>query len=143
MKIPLTALALLALACGARANDDSGSSANPLIVQSPHGGYNTIQNGQLPATRSIFGSHDNNSSNTFIVASPHGGYNTIQSTKPPATTAFFGFNGAAAHIIKVSHEPKKFILVPFVKDMNGAKVTVYKRVYYPTAEDAEAAQALQ
>jgi hypothetical protein len=106
MKLPLTALALAALAARAYANDSSGG--------------------------------------TFQVQNPHGGYNVIQAGGPPATLPFFGIHGVAAVVAAHSHDKPKFILRPVIEDQgHGFKVTVYKKIYFATAEEAEAARLKQ
>jgi hypothetical protein len=77
----------------------------------------------------------------LIVQNSHGGYNVIQPTGRKDSLPLFGSHGYAAVVVQQSHQPLKFVLVPVVQDMgHGQKVTVYKRVYFPTAEDAEAAK---
>jgi hypothetical protein len=104
MKLPLTALALAALAAGAHANDDR----------------------------------------TFLVPNPHGGYNVVQSGGPPSSIPFFGSHGFASNVVAHAHDKPKFILRPFLEDDgHGKKITVYKRIYFATPEEAEAANLKQ
>jgi len=54
MKLPLTVLALGALAAGANANDNNGGTA---LVPNNHGGYNVVQPGASSISIPFFGSH--------------------------------------------------------------------------------------
>jgi len=84
---------------------------------------------------------DNAGSGSFLVPNGHGGYNVVQANAPPASIPFFGFNGFAAHVIATSsHEKPKFVLVPVTQDDGHGKHVVYKKVYFWTAEEAEAAK---
>ncbi|HEX4086218.1 MAG TPA: hypothetical protein VHY22_14980 [Chthoniobacteraceae bacterium] len=90
---------------------------------------------------------DDNSAGTALVTNNHGGYNVVQPGAQSAAVVlpFFGSHGYAAHVIAQSHTEKpKFILKPVVQDVgHGQKIVVYKRIYFATAEDAEAAKAKQ
>jgi len=141
MKLTLTALAMAALVSAAYADDNSNGT---FLAPSPHGGYNAIQAGGPPSSSPIFGSHGNASSGTFLAPSPHGGYNVIQAGGPPASIPFFGSHGYATKMIAEEHAPgykKNFILQPVVIDDGHGKHTVYKKIYFATAEEAEAAKA--
>jgi hypothetical protein len=99
-----------------------------------------VQGSALPASTALFGGHSSTSSN-FLVPSPHGGYNVVQGRGLPDSIAFFGSHGFAA---KVNEEerttPKTFVLQPMVIDDGHGKHTVYKKVYFATAEEAAAAK---
>jgi hypothetical protein len=82
-----------------------------------------------------------NSSGTSLVPNNHGGYNVIEGNAPPPAIPFFGSHGFATKVIAQSHDKKSFILVPVVQDDGHGKHTVYKRVYFATPEEAEAAKA--
>ena len=86
-------------------------------------------------------------SGTALVTNNHGGYNVVQPGAQGGAVVlpFFGSHGYAAHVIAVAHTEKpKFILKPVVEDVgHGQKIVVYKKIYYATAEDAEAAKAQQ
>jgi len=87
---------------------------------------------------------DPDSSSTYQVQSPHGGYNVIQGNAPHAGLAFFGAGGFASSVVAHSHDKPKFILKAGLEDDgHGKKIVVYKKVYYATAEDAEAARLKQ
>jgi len=126
MNLPLTAaLALAALAAGAQASDsDSGT----FVVPSPHGGYNVIQGGGKPASIALFGFH-----------------NVSQGGGKPASIPFFGSFGFTPQVIAQSHEKPKYILRPagMVDDGHGSKHMIYKKIYFATAEEAEAARLQQ
>jgi len=81
---------------------------------------------------------------TFQVQNPHGGYSVIQAGGPPATLPLFGLHGFGALVIAHSHDKRRFILRPTLEDDgHGKKITVYKKIYYATAEEAEAARLKQ
>lgn len=83
-------------------------------------------------------------SGAYVVQGPHGGYNVIQAGGHPASIPFFGFHGFAVHAIALSHEKPKYILHPVTQDDgHGNKLVVYKKIYYRTAEEAEAAKSKQ
>jgi hypothetical protein len=81
------------------------------------------------------------STGTALVPNNHGGYNVVQ---PSAATSigFFGPQGYASNVIAHSHDYKpNFVLQPVVEDMgHGNKVVVYKKIYFATPEEAEAAK---
>ncbi len=78
---------------------------------------------------------------TALVPNNHGGYNVVQPGASSIAVPFFGAHGAAAVIIARSHEKPKFILVPVVQDAgHGNPHTVYKKIFFATAEEAEAAR---
>jgi hypothetical protein len=82
------------------------------------------------------------SGGTSLIPNNHGGYNVVQNGASPITVPFFGSEGYAAHVIAHSHDKKSFILVPGVQDDgHGNKHTVYKKIYFATPEEAEAAKA--
>jgi len=83
---------------------------------------------------------------TLLVPNPHGGYNVIQQGVQRGSIPFFGPHGFAAHVQEQAreeaHQKPKFILVPrVVDDGHGNKHTVYKKLRFATAEEAEAAKA--
>lgn len=81
-------------------------------------------------------------SGTVLVTNNHGGYNVTQPGASAASIPFFGAHGYASHAIAESHEKPKFILRPVAEDVgHGGKVIVYKRIYFATAEEAEAAKS--
>ena len=85
--------------------------------------------------------NDNNSTGTALVPNNHGGYNVVQPGARPISIPLFGSHGFASVVIAHSHDKKKFILVPVIEDVgHGVKITVYKRIYFATAEEAEAAR---
>jgi len=87
---------------------------------------------------------DPDASATFQVQNPHGGYNVIQGGRAPSTVAFFGSGGFAARVVAHSHDKPKFILRPTLEDDgHGKKITVYKKIYFATPEEAEAAKQNQ
>jgi len=88
---------------------------------------------------------NDNSTGTVLVPNNHGGYNVAEPGAGPIVIPFFGIHGYASHVIKESHDNKpKFILVPTVEDVgHGSKIVVYKRIYFATAEEAEAARLKQ
>jgi hypothetical protein len=143
MKFPLTALALAALAASTYANDSdssSSSSTGNLLVPSGHGGYNVVQGSALPQSTALFGPHGS-TSNNFLVPSPHGGYNVVQGKGLPESMPFFGSNGYARNAVEIDKAtPKKFVLQPMVIDDGHGKHTVYKKVYFATAEEAAASR---
>ncbi len=84
---------------------------------------------------------DNNASGTTLVPNNHGGYNVTQTGAPHASIPFFGSHGFAATVAEHSHEKPKFILQPGSQDDgHGNKHTVYKKIRFATAEEAEAAK---
>jgi hypothetical protein len=87
--------------------------------------------------------NDDNSGGTALVPNNHGGYNVIEPGAKGFSIPFFGVHGFAVHVIAESRAEKpKFILVPVVEDVgHGNKIVVYKRIYFATAEEAEAAKA--
>jgi hypothetical protein len=106
MKLPLTLLALAAIASGASANDNDNA--------------------------------------TFMVANPHGGYNVIQANGPPAAIPFFGNQGFATRVIQQqaqdSKKPRRYILKPVSQGDGHSNHVVYHKIYFATAEEAEAAK---
>jgi len=128
MKLPFTAaLALTLLTTGVFAND-SDNPAGTALVPNNHGGYNVTQPAAMPVS-------------TALIPNNHGGYNVTEPGARPVSIPFFGSNGYAAIVITHSHDKPKFILVPVIEDVgHGVKITVYKRVYFATAEQAEAAK---
>jgi hypothetical protein len=93
------------------------------------------------------GAYANDGDNGLIlVPNSHGGYAVVQTGARAITIPFFGKHGYAAHVIAESHEKKKpaFILVPVSEDAgHGSKTTVYKKIQFGTAEEAEAAKSKQ
>jgi hypothetical protein len=84
---------------------------------------------------------DPSAAGTVLVTNNHGGYNVAEPGARPATLPFFGTKGFAAKVIAHSHDKVRFILVPVVEDVgHGGKITVYKRIYFATPEEAEAAK---
>ena len=78
---------------------------------------------------------------TALVPNNLGGYNVVQPGAHAVSIPFFGTQGYAAGVIAHSHDKPKFILVPVIEDVgHGSKITVYKRIYFATAEEAEAAK---
>jgi opacity protein-like surface antigen len=77
-------------------------------------------------------------SDSYLVASPHGGYNVIQGGQAHGAIAFFGSHGfAAVH----AHDKPSYIIRPYIAmDGHGNKHTVYKKIYFATPEEAEAAR---
>jgi hypothetical protein len=130
---PLAFLALALLAAPAFGSDTDTGTA---LVPNNHGGYNVVQPG-APG----FGSGSDTPVGTALVPNNHGGYNVVQPGAHGITIPFFGSHGFAAKVIEHSHDPKSFVMVAVVVDDGHGKHTVYKRVYYPTPEDAEAAKA--
>ncbi len=87
---------------------------------------------------------DDTSGGPALVPNNHGGYNVVQPGARPISIPFFGPQGYSAQVIAQSHEKPKFILVPVVQDDgHGNKHTVYKKVRFATAEEAEAARLAQ
>ena len=92
-------------------------------------------------TASVFANDSDNPGGTSLVTNNHGGYNVVQPGGHAFTLPFFGSKGYAAKVDAAAHEPPIFILVPVVQDVgHGDKITVYKRIYFATAEQAEAAK---
>ena len=93
------------------------------------------------------GAHANDgdsAAGTALVSNNHGGYNVTRPGARPISIPFFGPNGYASIVNKHSHDKPKFILVPVLEDVgHGTKITVYKRIYFATAEEAEAARLKQ
>ena len=86
----------------------------------------------------------NDDNSAVVVANPHGGYNVIQSGGHHGSIPFFGFHGFASKVIAHSHDKPKYILRPVVEDVgHGSKIVVYKKIYFATAEEAEAARLKQ
>jgi len=84
---------------------------------------------------------DDSNPGTVLVPNNHGGYNVTQLGAAPVSIPFFGKHGYAAKVIAESHEKPKFILVPTTEDVgHGGKIVVYKKIYFATAEEAEAAR---
>jgi hypothetical protein len=85
---------------------------------------------------------DNPNPGTSLVPNNHGGYNVVQTGGRPISLGFFGSQGYAAKVIAESRAEKpRFILRPVVEDVgHGSKIVVFKRVYFATAEEAEAAK---
>ena len=134
MPRPLAFLALaLALLAVPAFGSDSSSGTN--LVPNNHGGYNVAQP-NAPG----FGS-DNTPAGTSLVPNNHGGYNTVQPGAGPIAIPFFGSQGFASKVIAQSHAKKNFVMVAIIVDDGHGKHTVYKRVYYATPEEAEAAKA--
>ncbi len=80
---------------------------------------------------------------TVLVTNNHGGYNVAEPGARPGPLPFFGTKGFAAKVIAHSHDKVRFILVPVIEDVgHGGKITVYKRVYFATPEEAEAAKPM-
>lgn len=79
---------------------------------------------------------------TTLVPNNHGGFNVVQTGGLPVSLGFFGSHGFAAKVIAESRAEKpKFILRAVVEDVgHGGKIVVYKRIYFATAEEAEAAK---
>ena len=136
MKLPLTALLGAALTTGALA-DNTGSGT--FLVPNPHGGYNVIQSGGPPKSIPLFGPQ---------------GYvaKVIQEDEEPDDTQTPAQASASGQTLPSrqsygpvhKHAHKYFILRPVVQDDgHGNKHTVYKKVYYATRADAEAALANQ
>jgi opacity protein-like surface antigen len=87
---------------------------------------------------------DPSTSTSYQVQNPHGGYNVIQGGAPHQGLAFFGAGGFASHAIAHAHDKPNFILRPTLEDDgHGKKIVVYKKIYYATPEEAEAAKANQ
>jgi hypothetical protein len=87
---------------------------------------------------------DPSTGTSYQVQNPHGGYNVIQGSAPHQGLAFFGSGGYAAHAMEHAHDKPNFILVPSLEDDgHGKKIVVYKKIYYATPEEAEAAKARQ
>ena len=134
MPRPFAFLALALLAAPAFGSDAPAGTA---LVPNNHGGYNVVQpdapgfGSDTPATPV----------GTSLVPNNHGGYNVVQPGARGISIPFFGSHGFASKVIAHSHDEKSFVLVPIVVDDGHGKHTVYKRVYYPTPEDAEAAKA--
>ncbi len=128
---------MAALAAGAHANDaDSGTA----LVPNNHGGYDVVQPAAMPQNGSGL------INGTALVPNNHGGYNVVQPGARPVTIPFFGSNGYAAHVIAQSHNEKpKFFLkaVGVQDDGHGSKHQIYKKIWFATAEDAEAARLAQ
>jgi len=84
---------------------------------------------------------NDNDAGTVLVPNNHGGYNVVQTGASPVSIPFFGPKGYASIVIAHSHDKPKFILAPVVEDLgHGGKITVYKKIYFATAEQAEAAR---
>jgi hypothetical protein len=83
------------------------------------------------------------STGTVLVPNNHGGYNTANpNARATAITVipFFGSHGYAAHVAAHSEDTKpKFIIRPVVVDSGHGKVTVYKKIFFATPEEAAAA----
>ena len=81
------------------------------------------------------------SSGTYLVPNGHGGFNVAQGGEQSGSIAFFGSHGFAANVIAHSQDKPKFIIVPAVQDDgHGNKHTIYHKVFFATAEEAEAAK---
>jgi hypothetical protein len=83
---------------------------------------------------------------TLLIPNSHGGYNVIQQGGQRGSIPLFGPHGFAAHMREQArvdaNEKPKFIIYPVVEDDgHGNKHTVYKKVKFATAEEAEAAKA--
>ena len=87
---------------------------------------------------------DDTAPGAVLVPNNHGGYNaTYPSARNGATQIlpFFGTHGFAAHVIAHSRDKPSFLLVPVVEDVgHGNKITVYKKIFFATPEEAEAAK---
>jgi hypothetical protein len=85
---------------------------------------------------------DSVTAGTTLVPNNHGGYNVTQPGAHSISIPFFGAHGFAAHAIAESRTKKpNYILVPGVEDVgHGGKIVVYKKVYFATPEEAEAAR---
>jgi hypothetical protein len=145
MKLTITAALLLAaFTLGIRADD---APAGTQLVPNNHGGYNVANQGVQTGGTPLFGSHPSEPQQapvgTVLVPNNHGGYNVAN---PSARNGhielpFFGFHGFASNAIAHAHDKPKYLLVPVVQDMgHGDKVTVYKKIFFATAEEAEAAK---
>jgi len=139
MRLSIAILALSLLTAGAYA-DPAASTGDQ--VQNPHGGYNVIQGGAKQSGNALFGAGGLFSSPapsaTYQAQSPHGGYTVVQGTKH-SSIALFGTGGFAA---RAAHEKPNFILRPagYEDNGHGGKIAIYKKVYYATPEEAEAAR---
>jgi len=78
---------------------------------------------------------------SYQAQSPHGGYTVMQGTKH-SSIAFFGSGGFASNALAHAHDQPNFVLRPagFEDDGHGNKIAIYKKVYYATPEEAEAAK---
>ena len=135
MKLPIAAaLALAALAAAAHAND---SDAGAVLVPNNHGGFNSANPSVLGATTGIV-------NGAVLVPNNHGGYNTANPNALAAAIPFFGAHGFAANVIAHAHDKRAFILVPGTEDQgHGVKIVVYRKVYFATQEQADAAKLKQ
>ena len=87
---------------------------------------------------------DDTVSGTALIPNNHGGYNVVQPGAHPISIPIFGPHGFSDQVIAQSHEKPKFILKPVVQDDgHGNKHTIYKKIRFATAEEAEAARLAQ
>jgi hypothetical protein len=146
MRLFITALALTLLAAGVPGAFADPTASSGDQVQSPHGGYNVIQGGARPSGNALFGpgglfsTPAPNSGDQ--VQNPHGGYNVIQGGNKPSSIAVFGSGGFLAQAKTHPHDKPSFILRPagFEDNGHGGKIAIYKKIYYATPEEAEAAK---
>jgi hypothetical protein len=142
MKLPFTVLLIVFLAACARASDSDTGTA---LVPNNHGGFNVVQPSAMPQNgAALFNSTA--PAGTSLVPNNHGGYNVVQPSAHAISIPFFGSNGYASHVIAESRTEKpKFILKPVgvQDDGHGGKHPIYKKIWYPTAEAAEAARLAQ
>jgi hypothetical protein len=130
----IAALALGSLAATLHASDTDTGTA---LVPNSHGGYDVTH----PDVRK-----DKNEGDlgTALVTNNHGGYNVTNpgaARKGKITLPFFGEHGYASKVISESKGKPNFVLIPTVEDVgHGAKVVVFKKVYFATPEEAEAAK---
>lgn len=139
MKISFTAaLCLAALVAGALADDNQSTTA---LVPNNHGGYNVVQPAISDSGAALItNNHGSSDSGTALVTNNHGSYNVVQPGAHAVAIPFFGAGGFASHVIAHSHD-KPFILRPVVEDVgHGGKIVVYRKIYFATAEEAEAAK---
>ena len=95
-------------------------------------------------TTGAYANDGGSAAGTTLISNNHGGYNVSQPGARPISMPFFGSKGYAAQVNAHAHDKPKFILVPVLEDMgHGSKTTVYKRIYFATAEQAEAARLKQ
>ena len=81
---------------------------------------------------------------SVLVPNQHGGYNVVQGGARRGTIPFLGAHGFAAHVAEHAHDKPNFILRNVLRDDgHGNKHLVAQKIYYRTAEDAAAAQALE